>query len=95
MESSIYLVFMDGVSRHGENMASTAWVIYSPEGQLLSSGGIRLEPLTNNVAKYNAIIELLCDAISHGVPYLEVHLDSELVVCHLNDNYHVRDPTLL
>jgi hypothetical protein len=49
----------------------------------------------NNVAKYSIIIELLCDAISHGVQYLEVHLDSQLVVCQLNDMYQIRDPTLL
>jgi hypothetical protein len=76
-------------------MSSITWVIYSPKGQLLSSSGIRLEPLANNVSKYNTIIELLRNAISHGVPYLEVLLDSELVVCHLNDIYRVRDPTLL
>jgi ribonuclease HI len=95
MESSVYLGFMDGASRHTRNMASAAWVIYSPEGQLVSSGGVRLEPSTNNVAEYSVIIELLCDAISHGVRSLEVLLDSQLVVCQLNDSYHVRDPTLL
>ena len=41
------------------------------------------------------VIELLWDAISHGVLSLEVHLDSELVVSQLNGLYHVRDPTLL
>jgi ribonuclease HI len=72
-----------------------SWVIYSPEGQLVSSGGVRLEPSTNNVVEYSTIIELLRDTISHGVQYLEVLLDSQLVVCQLNDSYHVRDPTLL
>jgi hypothetical protein len=41
------------------------------------------------------VIELLRDAISHGIHSLEVHLDSQLVVCQLNDSYHVCDPTLL
>jgi hypothetical protein len=62
-------------------MASTAWVIYSPEGQLVSSGGIRLEPSMNNVVEYNVVIELLRDTISHGVQYLEVLLESQLVIC--------------
>jgi ribonuclease HI len=95
MESSVYLGFADGASRHTQNMASAAWVIYSPKGQLVSSGGVRLEPSMNNVAEYSIIIELLRDAISHGVRSLEVLLDSQLVVCQLNDSYHVRDPTLL
>jgi ribonuclease HI len=67
---------MDGASRHMRNMASIAWVIYSPKGQLVSSGGIHLEPSTNNVVEYRTIIELLHDAISHGFRSLEVRLDS-------------------
>jgi ribonuclease HI len=94
-ESSVYLGFADRASRHTQNLASTAWVVYSPEGLLVSSGGIFLGPSMNNVAKYSVIIELLRDAISHGIHSLEVHLDSQLVVCQLNDSYHVRDPTLL
>jgi ribonuclease HI len=61
----------------------------------VSSGDVCLGPSMNNVDEYNAIIELLRDAISHGILSLEVHLDSQLVVCQLNDSYHVRDPTLL
>ena len=50
---------------------------------------------SNNVVEYSAIIELLRDAILHGILSLEVCLDSELVVSYLNGLYHVRDPTLL
>ena len=76
MESSAYIGFADGASRHTQNSASVSWVIYIPMGQVLSSGGVFLRPSSNNVAKYSVIIELLCDAISHGVHSLEVHLDS-------------------
>ena len=41
------------------------------------------------------MIELLRDAISHGICSLEVHIESQLVVLHLNGVYHVREPTLL
>ena len=61
----------------------------------MSLGGVCLWPSSNNVVEYSAIIELLRDAISHGVLSLEVRLDSELVVSQLNGLYHVRDPTLL
>jgi ribonuclease HI len=77
------------------NMASVSWVFYSPERQLVSSGGVHLEPSTNNVVEYSVVIELLCDTISHGVQYLKVCLDSQLVVCQLNNSYRVRYPTLL
>jgi ribonuclease HI len=90
----VYLGFADRVNHHTRNLASIAWVVYSPKGLLVSSGGVCLGPSTNNVAKYSVIIKLLCNAISHGILSLEVHLDSQLVVCHLNDSYRVCDPTL-
>ena len=56
---------------------------------------ICLWPSSNNVAEYSVVTELLHDAISHGVHYLEVRLDLQLVVSQLNGLYHIRDPTLL
>jgi ribonuclease HI len=49
---------------------------------------------TNNVAEYNAVLELLHDAFSHGISHLRVYLDTQLVVSQLNRVYHVHDPTL-
>ena len=95
MESSTYIGFADGAICHTQHLASASWVIYTPMGHVFSSGGVCLRPSSNNVAEYSAIIELVWDSISHGVLSLEVCLDSELVVSHLNGLYHVRDPTLL
>jgi ribonuclease HI len=75
-ESLAYVGFTDRANHHTWNLASAAWVIYSPEGLLVSSGGICLGPSMNNVAEYSAIIELLGDAISHGILSIVVHLDS-------------------
>ena len=91
----MHIGFIDGARHHTQNSSLAAWVIYTPMGQILSSGGICLWPSSNNVADYSAIIELLCDVISHGVHSLEVRLDSQLVVSQLNGLYHIRDPTLL
>ena len=66
-DSSVYVGFVYGASRHTQNSASAAWVIYTPTGQVLSSRGVCLQPSLNNVAEYSVVIELLCDAISHGV----------------------------
>ena len=76
----MHIGFANGASRHTQNSASTAWVIYTPMGQVLSSGGVCLRPSSNNVAEYSAVIGLLHDAISHGIHSLEVHLDLHLVV---------------
>ena len=80
MESSAFIGFTDGASLHTQHSASIAWVIYTPMGQVLSSRGVCLWASSNNVAEYSAVIELLRDAISHGILFLEVHIDSELVV---------------
>src|SRR5713101_8431329 len=80
MEYSTFIGFTDGASHHTQHSASAAWVIYTPTGQVLSSGGICLRPSSNNVVEYSAIIELLRDSISHGFLSLEVHLDSQLIV---------------
>ena len=93
MESSIYIGFANGSSRHTQHSASAAGVIYTPMGQVLSSGGVCLLPSSNNVAEYSVVIELLWDSISHGILSLEVRLDLKLVVSHINGLYHVRDPT--
>ena len=66
-ESLVYVGYVNGANRHTQNLASAAWVIYTSTGQVLSSGGICLRPLSNNIAEYSVMIELLHDAISHGI----------------------------
>ena len=95
MSSGMYVGYADGASCHTCNLASAAWVIYSPTGQLVAAGGACLGPASNNVAEYRAVIELLWDALSRGITQLEVHLDSQLVVSQLNRDYQVRNSTLL
>ena len=82
-----YLGFVDGASRHTYKLASAAWVIYSPSGQLVATGGAYLGPASNNVVEYRVVIELLWDALSRGITQLEVCLDSQLVVSQLNRAY--------
>jgi hypothetical protein len=66
-KSFVYLGFIDRTSRHTQNLASATWVVYSPEGLLVSSGGVCLGPSMNNAVEYSIIIELLRGAISHGI----------------------------
>jgi ribonuclease HI len=60
----------------------------------MSSGGIFLGEATNNVVEYSVVIELLRDALSHGIYHLRVYLDAQLFVSQLNGIYCVYDPTL-
>jgi ribonuclease HI len=93
-ESKVFIGYADGASRHTRRLASAAWVIFTPQGQLLSSGGICLGDTTNHVAEYSAVIELLRDALSLGISRLRVYRDAQLVVSQLNRIYRVHDPTL-
>ena len=80
MSSEWFIGFVDGASCHTCNLDLAPWVIYSPSGQLVTSGGSCLGPATNNVVEYKAVIELLWDALSHGITQREVRLYSPLVV---------------
>jgi ribonuclease HI len=69
-ESEVFIGFVDGTSRHTQSIVSTTWVIFTPQGQLLSSGGIYLGDTTNNVTEYSSVLDLLRDALSHGISHL-------------------------
>jgi hypothetical protein len=69
-ESEVFIGFAYEASRHTWRLASASWVIFIPQGQLLSSGGIYLCDPTNNVSEYSTVLELLCDTLWHGISYL-------------------------
>ena len=87
--------FANGACHHTLNLASTAWVIYSPAEDLVSLGVVCLGPATNNITEYEVVIGLLTESASQNVHDLVVLMDSELVVCHLNHVYTIRNPVLL
>jgi ribonuclease HI len=93
-DSKVFVGFANSASQHTRRITSTAWVIFTPQGQLLSSGGICLGDATNNVVEYSIVLELLLDALSHAISHLRVYLDTQLVVSWLNGVYHIYDPTL-
>ena len=66
MSGSPYVGFTDGASRSTRNLSSAAWVIYDPHGELVAIQGVCLGCMTNNVAEYSAVIELLAEAINLG-----------------------------
>ena len=87
--------FADGAYGHTLNLTSAAWVLYFPAYDLVSSGVVCICPTTNNITEYQAVIGLLTKATSQDVCNLVVLMDSQLVVCHLNHVYTIRNPVLL
>ena len=90
-----YIGYADGASRHTRRIALDAWVLYTPESNLLGSGGIFLGNATNNVAEYMSFIQLLTEAASRNISNLVVRLDSQLIIMQLNNHYGVLHPVLL
>ena len=80
---------------HTLNLASASWVLYSSDHDLISSRVVCIGPTTNNIAEYQVTIGLLTEAASRDIHDLVVFMDSQLVVCHLNHVYTIRNPVLL
>jgi len=90
-----YVGYADGATHHTRHIASTTWVIYTPESELFYSREVFLGTTTNNIAEYMSIISLLTEASSRDISNLVVRLDSQLIVMKLTNRYHIRNPTLL
>ena len=56
--------FTDGSFHYTFNLASAAWVLYSPAEDLVSSGAVCIGPATNNIAEYEAVMGLLTESAS-------------------------------
>ena len=94
-EKMAFYGFADGACCHTLNLALATWVLYSPAYDLVSSGVVCIGPTTNNIVEYRAVIGLLTEAASQDVHNLVFLMDSQLVVCHLNHVYTIRDHVIL
>ena len=91
----IFYGFADGACHHTLNLASAAWVIYSLDHDLVSKGVACIGHATNNIVKLEEVIGLLTEVASQDIHDLVFLMDSQLVVCHLNHVYTIRNPMLL
>ena len=72
--------FVDDANCYTLNLASEAWVLYSPIGDLMSSRGVCLGPATKNLVEYHAVIGFLMDSLDNDVREIRFYLDSKLVL---------------
>jgi ribonuclease HI len=75
-----HIGYANSASRWTQNLASTAWALYTPSHKMLHLSGICLGSATNNQAEYTVIIGLLTDAQQHHIHHLSIFLDSQLVL---------------
>jgi ribonuclease HI len=84
----------DGASRANPGAASCGYSLVAPNGALVQEAGIRLPPATNNVAEYLGAIGGTFQAITAGLPNLDLFLDSHLIVRQLNGEARVKEARL-
>jgi len=72
--------YTDGTSCWTQNLASTAWDLYTPSHELLHSSGICLGSATNNQEENTTVIGLLSEDSYRHIRHLSIFLDFWLVI---------------
>ena len=83
----------DGASKGNPGPAACG-VVIEMDGEVVWDGGRRLGRTTCNVAEYGGLLFGLDTARSLGADAVDVRLDSELLVRHLQGRYKVRSAKL-
>jgi transposase InsO family protein/ribonuclease HI len=92
IQSEPWTMFFDGLLM--KTGAGAGLLFISPLGKHLRYV-LRLHfPASNNVAKYEALVNRLCIAIELGVRCLDARGDSQLVIDQVMKNSHCRDPKM-
>lgn len=89
-----FIGYSDKASRRMQNLSSAALAIFSPSDKLVSFRGICIGQSINNIVEYSVLMELLTDAVSHGIHRLVVRLDLQLVILQLTGVYSVCGSTI-
>ncbi len=88
------VLYTDGGARGNPGPAGAGWVLFGPDGALLTEGGRYLGTATNNVAEYEALLAGLRAAAGAGCARVEVRSDSELLVRQMSGAYKVKNEGL-
>jgi ribonuclease HI len=93
-EQGVWLVYADGASRGNPGPAAIGAVIFDDQGRERHRISEAIGHTTNNQAEYRAAIAGLEAALALGARYVELRMDSELVVRQTDARYKVRNPGL-
>ena len=94
----VWKLFFDGASRanpHGAITTGVGVVLVSPNSHVIPRGFSLIEPCTNNVAKYNALLLGMQFAEELNIQHLEAYGDSQLIVNQVRGEYEVRHEDLI
>ena len=88
------IIQTDGASRRNPGPASIGGVIWDEDGGVLAEISEAIGIATNNVAEYKALVETLAKALELDVRFVDVRLDSELIVRQVSGRYRTKKPEL-
>jgi ribonuclease HI len=87
-------VYTDGGSRGNPGPSAFAVIVTDPNGKVLKQYARYIGSGTNNVAEYQGAITGLKEAKGLGADEVEMVMDSELVVKHVNGQYSCKASNL-
>ncbi|MBU0516005.1 MAG: ribonuclease HI family protein [Proteobacteria bacterium] len=87
-------LFTDGASRGNPGPAGAGAVLKDESGQVVATAKRFLGRMTNNQAEYQALLLGLDLALKARTSWLDIRLDSELLVKQLSGQYRVKNTGL-
>lgn len=90
----ILYINTDGGARGNPGPAGIGVVLRDENEKIIAGFKQYIGEATNNVAEYKALILALEEARKTGVEFLEVRMDSELVVKQMQGKYKIKEPGL-
>lgn len=91
---SYYIIYSDGGSRGNPGHSAAAYVIETPEGEVVERGGVYLGITTSYQAEYHGLRIGLERALELGYAKIEYRLDSLMVVNQMKGIYTIKNREL-
>jgi ribonuclease HI len=94
LKQKAFILRTDGGARPNPGPASIGIEIKSPDGKSVKEISRDIGHATNNQAEYRALIVGLEELAELGAEHVNIEIDSQLVVRHINGQYRVKDKDL-
>ncbi len=91
----MHKAYVDGGCRPNPGRGAYGFILYDDRGrEIKRQNGSAGENVTNNIAEYTAVLEVLKAAKSMSIEHLVVFSDSQIIIKQLNGDYNVYEPRL-